>query len=120
MKTRSRSAWIHEQSSGLVFGRLPKPLQWLFDIDFGAIRGAVPAYTLPNHRTTAWLRDTVAKTGPWRCLGLLSNGFVEEGPCGVGEPPIGPVAAAIGNATFNATGMRLRRLPMTPERVLGA
>jgi isoquinoline 1-oxidoreductase beta subunit len=38
-------------------------------------------------------------------------------PRGVGEPPIGPVAPAIGNAFFALTGARLRQLPMTPERV---
>ena len=38
-------------------------------------------------------------------------------PRGVGEPPIGPVAPAIGNAFFALTGKRLRRIPMTPERV---
>ena len=43
-----------------------------------------------------------------------------EGPYGVGEPPIGPVAAAIANGVFAATGARLRALPLTPERVLAA
>jgi len=38
-------------------------------------------------------------------------------PRGVGEPPIGPIAPAIGNAFFALTGKRLRQLPMTPERV---
>jgi len=42
----------------------------------------------------------------------------EEPPWGAGEPAICPVAAAIGNAIFDATGVRLRRLPFTPERVL--
>ncbi len=41
-------------------------------------------------------------------------------PTGVGEPPIGPIAAAVGNAVFNLTGARLRRLPFTPTNVLAA
>jgi len=41
-----------------------------------------------------------------------------EGPYGMGEPPLGPVAAAIANAVFAAMGARLRRMPFTPERVL--
>jgi CO/xanthine dehydrogenase Mo-binding subunit len=39
---------------------------------------------------------------------------------GVGEPPIIPPAATIGNAIRSATGARPRVLPMTPERVLEA
>ena len=38
-------------------------------------------------------------------------------PFGLGEPPIGPIAAAIHNAFFNLTNRRLYRLPMTSERV---
>jgi len=40
------------------------------------------------------------------------------GAKGVGEIGINPVAAAIANAVFEATGARQRHLPMTPERVL--
>jgi len=39
---------------------------------------------------------------------------------GAGKPSIGPVPAAIGNAVFDAVGVRLRVIPLTPERVLGA
>jgi isoquinoline 1-oxidoreductase beta subunit len=41
-------------------------------------------------------------------------------PGGVGEPAIGPIAPAIGNGLFALTGVRLRQLPMTPERVKSA
>mgnify|MGYP001819052329 FL=1 len=33
-------------------------------------------------------------------------------PSGVGEPPIGPIPAAVANAVFSATGQRLRQLPL--------
>ncbi|MEO5845679.1 MAG: molybdopterin cofactor-binding domain-containing protein [Caldimonas sp.] len=39
---------------------------------------------------------------------------------GAGEPSTRPVAAALANALFDATGKRLRRVPFTPERVLAA
>lgn len=39
---------------------------------------------------------------------------------GIGEPSTIPTAAAIANAFYNATGVRLRELPMTPARVLNA
>jgi isoquinoline 1-oxidoreductase len=39
---------------------------------------------------------------------------------GGGEPAIVPVGAAIANAIFDATGERLRRMPMTPARVMAA
>jgi xanthine dehydrogenase YagR molybdenum-binding subunit len=39
---------------------------------------------------------------------------------GIGEPATVPTAAAIANAFYNATGARLRELPMTPARVLAA
>ncbi|MBM3217261.1 MAG: xanthine dehydrogenase family protein [Candidatus Rokubacteria bacterium] len=39
---------------------------------------------------------------------------------GIGEPPIGPPAAAVANAIEDATGARMTRLPITAERVARA
>ncbi|HEY1473581.1 MAG TPA: molybdopterin cofactor-binding domain-containing protein [Pseudolabrys sp.] len=39
---------------------------------------------------------------------------------GAGEPSIRPVAAAIANAIYDATGVRIRRVPFSPDRVKAA
>jgi CO/xanthine dehydrogenase Mo-binding subunit len=39
---------------------------------------------------------------------------------GVGEPPAAPTAAAVANAIYDAVGIRLNQLPLTPERVYRA
>lgn len=39
---------------------------------------------------------------------------------GAGEPSTRTVPAAIANAFFDATGVRIRRVPITPERVRAA
>ena len=38
---------------------------------------------------------------------------------GSGEPPTAPIAAAVANAFFDATGIRIRQAPMTSARVRG-
>jgi len=54
----------------------------------------------------------------------LNLSFVEthdpagpHGAKGIGEAPLIPVAPAIANAVYNATGIRFTELPLTPERV---
>jgi CO/xanthine dehydrogenase Mo-binding subunit len=45
----------------------------------------------------------------------------DQGPFGakgVGEPPLIPTAPAIANAVYDAVGVRIRRLPITPERIV--
>jgi len=40
------------------------------------------------------------------------------GSKGIGEVPIVGFAAAVANAVFNATGKRVRDLPITPEKLV--
>ena len=45
---------------------------------------------------------------------------LDEPSTGAGEEVMGATAAAVANAFFDATGVRLREYPMTPERVKSA
>ncbi|MEX0927606.1 MAG: xanthine dehydrogenase family protein molybdopterin-binding subunit [Dehalococcoidia bacterium] len=54
---------------------------------------------------------------------LILETPADDGPFGVrgvGEPPIIPPAGALANALFDATGVRMTQLPMSPERVFWA
>jgi xanthine dehydrogenase YagR molybdenum-binding subunit len=41
------------------------------------------------------------------------------GAKGIGEIALVGVAPAIANAVYNATGKKIRRLPITPDKIIG-
>lgn len=54
---------------------------------------------------------------------LIVESTHEEGPFGakgVAEPAVAPTAPAIANAIYEAVGIRIKDLPITPEKILGA
>jgi CO/xanthine dehydrogenase Mo-binding subunit len=53
---------------------------------------------------TAIILESGEGMGPW-------------GARGIGEPALVPTAPAIANAVFDAVGVRVTRLPITPERL---
>ena len=53
-------------------------------------------------------------------LNLPDTAANHVGVKGAGEPPIIPAAAAIANAIYNAVGVRVTGLPITPRRLLEA
>jgi xanthine dehydrogenase YagR molybdenum-binding subunit len=55
---------------------------------------------------------------PEEMLPLIDDGDTRQQVVGVGEPPSVPPAAAIANAVYNACGVRVRSLPITPDKVL--
>ncbi|GAB4467301.1 MAG: xanthine dehydrogenase family protein molybdopterin-binding subunit [Armatimonadaceae bacterium] len=61
--------------------------------------------------------------GPWEMPEIEVVMYEPEGLKGVSgmaEAPVIPTAAAIANAVYNATGVRVTRLPLTPAHVLEA
>ncbi|MEO7018684.1 MAG: xanthine dehydrogenase family protein molybdopterin-binding subunit [Ktedonobacteraceae bacterium] len=63
------------------------------------------SYDVPNIQTV--LIEIPSDLGPF-------------GAKGVGEPPVVPVGAVIANAIFDAIGVRMTHLPITPERLFVA
>jgi xanthine dehydrogenase YagR molybdenum-binding subunit len=51
---------------------------------------------------------------------MITGDYDDRGVIGLGEPPAISPGAAIGNAVFNAIGVRVPTLPVTPDKVLAA
>ena len=54
---------------------------------------------------------------------ILVESVHKEGPYGakgIGEPAAAPTAPAIANAIYNAIGVRIKELPITPDKILDA
>jgi CO/xanthine dehydrogenase Mo-binding subunit len=96
-------------------------------IEGGALQGMSRALG----EIVTWDEEKVTSID-WRTYRSLPLGFAiprietvlinqpDEEACGTGECSITVVAAALGNAIFDATGVRIREVPFTPERVKAA
>lgn len=54
---------------------------------------------------------------------IIAGTFEPSGPFGakgIGEGATNPVASAVANAIYNAVGVRVKELPIGPEKILGA
>lgn len=71
-----------------------------------------------NVRSVDWLSYPILDVmdAP-EAIDIVTIEPVGEPPGGAGEPAHVTIAPAIANAVFDATGVRLRRLPLTPERL---
>ncbi len=76
----------------------------------------------PNNVTSVdWLTYPILDiTETPEVIDVVLINHPELPPSGAGEPSIRPVAAAIANAVFDATGVRIRRVPFSPDRVKAA
>ncbi len=103
---------------GQLMGGAVQGLGWAlyedlrYDADGQPITGSLADYALPGVDQAPPVFETMLVEVP------SDNGPL--GARGVGEPPIVPTAAAVANAIYEATGVRLRDLPMTAPKVLAA
>ena len=90
--------------------------------------GALHGMSRALFEEVTWDNEKVTSVD-WRTYRTFPVGFkipkletvlintLEAEACGAGETSITVTAAAIGNAIFDATGVRLRQVPFSPERI---
>jgi xanthine dehydrogenase YagR molybdenum-binding subunit len=112
------------QDTGTIIDRLTAESQCYGGIIMGI------GFAMFEHRILD--RNTAQMVNPnmeWYLLGGMSDvpqidvtlvNQPDRGVIGLGEPPTISTAAAIANAVANAIGVRVRRLPLTPDRILNA
>jgi CO/xanthine dehydrogenase Mo-binding subunit len=93
--------------------------------------GALQGMSRALGEEVTWDNEKVTSVD-WRTFHSLPLGFEipkmecvlinrpDEEATGAGETTITVMAAAIANAVFDATGVRIREIPLNPERVKAA
>jgi len=128
--TETGQVWVLGYAAAHDVGRAINPLRVEGQIQGGAYQGLgyalgeevvvhdgqtastlLASYLMPNAADLTDVRAVVVESG---------EGKGPFGARGIGEPPIANPAAAIANAVAAATGVRVTRLPITPERLLAA
>jgi nicotinate dehydrogenase subunit B len=103
----------------------PETLRHVIDrqLVYGTSRAMLEEVRFDHEKVTSvdWLTYPVLhmKAAPERIEIVLID-RPEAAPSGAAEMALGLCPAAIGNAVFDATGVRLRRVPFTPARVKAA
>lgn len=85
----------------------------------GMSRALMEEVTFDNSKITSvdWITHPIMKFSEVPTVQVVLLDRPDEAPQGAGEPGTTQLPAAIGNAIFDATGVRIRRAPFTPERV---
>jgi carbon-monoxide dehydrogenase large subunit len=95
-----------------------------FLMGLGMVLGEDYVYDEDGHLTNAGFKDYLAPTATdvpelTKMYEIPAPSLtIPGGQKGAGESGTGPVPAAVGNAVFDATGVRFTTLPITPQKVL--
>jgi len=116
---------VHRVVCAIDCGRIVNPdtikAQMESGIIFGLSAALYGAITLKNGRVEQGNFDSYPLVR-MEATPLVEVHIVpsDEPPGGAGEPGVPPIAPAVANALFAATGTRVRSLPLTPEKVKAA
>ncbi len=85
--------------------------EYFYDREGHLMNGSLLDYRMPTALDLPWIDPILVE---------VANPGHPYGVRGVGEVPIVPPAAALANAIYHATGVRMTALPMNPARVRAA
>jgi xanthine dehydrogenase YagR molybdenum-binding subunit len=111
------------QDAGLIMNRLTAESQ----VVGGIVQGVAQALLERRHTDDLTGRVLNPNLEEYKLTGSMETPAVEiylfdthNKVTGIGEPAVIPTGAAIANAVFNAIGVRVAELPITPDLVLQA
>jgi isoquinoline 1-oxidoreductase subunit beta len=116
------TAVAHQQASGAVaFPFLSGMFKAILGADFGAWRGAMINYEIPDKGVTAWLPELPLATGWWRGLGLLANTFAVESFIDelAYAAEVDPLAFRLAHLTTDEIGQRRKKALETAAEKAG-
>ena len=105
--------------AGLIVNPAAAESQIMGNLVMGASRALVEAVTFSKTRVTStdWVSYPILRFKDYPKVTTITISRSDIAPAGMGEASHGPVLAAIANAVFDATGVRIRQAPMTPAVV---
>ena len=116
---------VHKITAAIDCGPIVNPGPLVAQVEGAAIMGVSTALKEQIEFANGGVKT--ANFGDYRLLRMSEVPEIEvhivkstEKIGGVGEPGVPPVAPAIANAVFNLTRARVRRMPLTPQNVMGA
>ncbi|NNE38279.1 MAG: xanthine dehydrogenase family protein molybdopterin-binding subunit, partial [Gammaproteobacteria bacterium] len=124
---RNGNIWVRRFFVGSDYGLIINP----FTLDRTIEGNLIQSLSRTLHEEVRFDRKTVLARD-WASYPILSSVDAPEevkitkinrpelGPKGAGEPVMRVVPAAVANAIFDATGVRIRTIPLTPERIKAA
>ncbi|MCB9248937.1 MAG: xanthine dehydrogenase family protein molybdopterin-binding subunit [Ignavibacteriales bacterium] len=85
----------------------------IMDYDYGKMLNAnFHDYKIPTMMDTPEIEVII--------VGEMDEQANNMGVKGIGEPAMIPTPGAIGNAIYNAIGVRIKSLPITPDKIINA